>query len=61
MALPTNRIKKIKLPDNTEYDIVPTMLQDGSSNYKAILPTLSSDSKLALEIEIVDLTPLENS
>lgn len=64
MALPTNRIKKVKLPDNTEYDIVPTMLQDGTTNYKLSVPALSADDTIATvagtRIEIVDLTALNS-
>lgn len=44
MALPTNKIKKIKLTSNTEYDIVPSILQDGSTTNKLSVPTLSADN-----------------
>lgn len=43
MALPTNRIKKVKLPNNTEYEIIPEKISDGSDNY-ATLPDLSNDN-----------------
>lgn len=46
MPLPTNKIKKIKLPNDTEYDIVPTMLQDGTTNNKLSVPTLSGDDTI---------------
>lgn len=46
MALPTNKIKKVKLPNNTEYDIVPTMLQDGTTNNKLSVPTLTDDDEV---------------
>lgn len=46
MALPTNRIKNIKLPNNTTYTIVPEMLQN--NGHSAELPTLSADSTIAL-------------
>ena len=42
--LPTNRIKKVKLPNNTEYTIAPEILQN--SGYQASLPTLSADDTL---------------
>lgn len=52
MALPEKRIKKIKLPGDVEgnktYDIIPSMMQDGTSNYKATVPTLSKDEVIAL-------------
>lgn len=47
MALPTNRIKKIKLPNGTTYDIVPDTLGDGT--YAVTLPSLTADSVLATE------------
>lgn len=43
MSLPTNRIKKVKLPNNTEYEIIPEKISDGSDNY-ATLPDLSNDN-----------------
>ena len=43
MALPSNKIKKIQTPDSTEYDIIPSMLQDGTTSYKLSVPTLSVD------------------
>lgn len=53
MALPEKRIKKIKLPGdvsgNKTYDIIPSMMQDGTSNYKASLPTLTQDEEIALK------------
>lgn len=51
MSLPTNRIKKIKIPNgsgHTEYEIIPEKVSDGSGNY-ASLPNLSSDATLATE------------
>lgn len=44
MSLPTNKIKKVKLPNNTEYDIVPSMLQDGTTTNKLSVPTLTQDN-----------------
>lgn len=44
MSLPTNRIKKVKLPDNTEYEIIPEKMQ--SSGYQATLPNLSADDTI---------------
>ena len=46
MALPTNKIKKVKLPNNTEYEIIPTTLQDGTTTNKLSVPTLSSDDEI---------------
>ena len=50
MALPTNRIKKIKLPNNTEYEIIPGKLQGtnsaGTTSYQVSVPTLSSDDTI---------------
>lgn len=42
MSLPTNRIKKVKLPNNTEYEIIPEKISDGSGNY-VTLPNLDND------------------
>lgn len=50
MALPTNRIKKIKLPNNTEYEIVPERL--GKDGFEAALPTLNEDSIIALKTDL---------
>lgn len=52
--LPTNRIKKIKLPDNTEYTIVPEQLQ--SDGYQATLPELSEDSVIALTNDLTKVS-----
>lgn len=45
-TLPTNRIRKVKLTNNTEYDLIPSMLQDGTTNNKLSVPTLSSDDTI---------------
>jgi len=50
MALPSNRIKKIKLPNNTSYDIVPEML--GKNGFSAELPTLIQNSTIALTSDL---------
>ena len=47
MALPENRIKKIKLPDNTEYEIVPEKLQRNS--YEVSIPWITQDSQIKLK------------
>lgn len=44
MSLPSNRIKKIKLPDNTEYEIIPERLQQDGK--EASLPSLTQDDEL---------------
>lgn len=54
MALPPNRIRKIKLPDNNIYDIVPSTLTDGTTSYALTVPTLTSDSTIALTSDIPD-------
>lgn len=50
MALPENKIKKIKLPGDVDgsqtYDIVPEKL--GKDGYSAELPTLTRDGTLAI-------------
>lgn len=46
MALPANKIKKVKLPNNTEYEIIPSSLQDGTTNYVLTTPTLSEDDTI---------------
>lgn len=50
MALPLNRIKKIKLNDNTTYDIVPESLE--KNGHQAALPDLSKDSTIALTSDL---------
>ena len=57
MALPTNKISKVKLPNNNEYDIIPSMLRDGSTNYKLSVPTLSADSTIALTSDLSSYVP----
>ena len=49
MALPNKKIRKVKLPgDSDNYEVVPAMMQDGSTNYKGSLPTLTADSTIAV-------------
>ena len=51
MALPTNKIKKIKLPNSTEaYEIIPERLQN--NGFEASLPTLSTNSIIALKSDV---------
>lgn len=54
MSLPTNKIKKIKLPGdvdgNKTYEIIPEKMQN--SGYEAALPTLTQDSTIALTSDI---------
>lgn len=59
MSKPANYIKEIKLPSNTTYEIIPERL--GDANYVAELPTLNSDSTLALDsdIGVLNLTQTE--
>lgn len=52
MALPNNRIKQIKLPDGNTYDVVPSILTDGTTSYALTSPTLTSDSTIALTSDI---------
>lgn len=52
MALPEKNINQVQTNPNdanTIYDIVPKMMTDGDGIYKAELPTLTKDSKIALE------------
>ena len=54
MALPTNKIKKIKLPNSTEaYEIIPERLQN--NGFEASLPTLSTNSTIALKSDVPDI------
>ena len=51
MALPTNKIKKIKLPNSTEaYEIIPERLQN--NGFEASLPTLNTNSTIALKSDV---------
>ena len=51
MALPANKIKKIKLPNSTEaYEIIPERLQN--NGFEASLPTLSTNSTIALKSDV---------
>ena len=51
MALPTNKIKKIKLPNSTEaYEIIPERLQN--NGFEASLPVLSTNSTIALKSDV---------
>lgn len=52
MPLPTNKIKKVKLPNNTEYEIIPSTLQDGTTTNKLSVPTLTKDSTIALTSDL---------
>lgn len=47
MALPTDRIKKIKLQNNTTYEIIPERLQN--NGYQASLEELNHDSFLQIK------------
>ena len=50
MALPTNRIKKVKLGDSTTYEIIPESLQ--KDGHKASLPTLTGDTTIATTADL---------
>lgn len=52
MPLPTNKIKKVKLPNNTEYEIIPSTLQDGTTTNKLSVPTLTADSTVAITSDL---------
>lgn len=55
MSLPTNRIKKVKLPNTNVYEVVPERLQgtDGEGHYyEASLPAMDQDAVLALRSDI---------
>ena len=55
MALPNKKINKIKLPVDGQgsqtYEIIPERLENGG--YEAALPTLTQDSVLALQGEVI--------
>lgn len=51
MALPNKTLKKIKIDNSNTYDIAPTMMTDDTGTYKAVLPTLTQDSVIALQGE----------
>lgn len=54
MALPNNKIKKIKLPNSTDaYEIIPERLQN--NGFEASLPTLKADSTIALKSDVDNL------
>ena len=54
MAKPSKIVDKIQ-PNNESpdiYDIVPTMMSDGTTNYKAELPTLEQDDTIMVESQM---------
>lgn len=54
MALPNNKIKKIKLPNsNDAYEIIPERLQN--NGFEASLPNLKADSTIALKSDVDNL------
>lgn len=54
MALPNNKIKKIKLPNsNDAYEIIPERLQN--NGFEASLPPLNADSTIALKSDVDNL------
>lgn len=54
MALPNNKIKKIKLPNSTDaYEIIPERLQN--NGFEANLPKLTADSTIALKSDVDNL------
>ncbi len=50
MSKPSNSIKKVKLPNNTECEIVPDKV--GSGTYVASLPSLSADDTLVVQSKV---------
>ena len=46
MALPNNKIRIITPPDGISYDIVPSLLQDGTTSYSLSVPTLGADDTI---------------
>lgn len=50
MALPTNRVDKVKLSNNVEYEIIPKRLTDGT--YEFTLPTVYNNRVLATTLDI---------
>lgn len=54
MALPNNKIKKIKLPNsNDAYEIIPERLQN--NGFEASLPKLTANSTIALKSDVDNL------
>lgn len=58
MSLPTNKIKKVLLPNNDEYEVIPSRLQN--NGYEAGLPTLTKDVTL-INNEIAKDTSIFNA
>lgn len=56
MPTPANKISQVKLPTETVYDIVPTMMTDTNKSLIAKLPTLTKDSTIAITTDIKDAT-----
>ena len=54
-GLPEKKISKIKVDSNNTYDIIPTMLQDGTTNNKLSVPTLTEDSTVALTKDLPEV------
>lgn len=57
--LPANNIKKVKLPTNDEYEIIPSRLTDGS--FVAEVPDMSQDSTLATTADLTVVTDLRSA
>ena len=61
MALPSNRLKKVKLPSGVSYEMVPEML--AKNGFSAELPSLVANSTLVIQSDIanIDKVPLISS
>ena len=46
MSLPNNKIRVIIPPDGISYEIVPSLLQDGTTSYSLSVPTLGADDTI---------------
>ena len=58
MALPTKKIKYVKVPGTEQsYEIIPERLQ--KNGYEAVLPTLTTDSTIALAEKRAEITLTE--
>ena len=53
-GLPEKKIAKIKIDANNTYDVVPSMLQDGTTNNKLSVPTLTEDSTIAVSGHVIE-------
>lgn len=56
MSLPSGNVKNITTTDGVTHEIIPERLKNGS--YEAVLPTLATDSTIALTSDLSSYLPL---